>query len=254
MNDPLFSLNGRTILVTGGTRGLGKAISLQLARGGATVIANYVRNENAAKSLAEAAGPESLDIRLCRADISTPQGVESLDTFLAQESPDLSGFIHCAATGVHKALDELTLRHFDWTYALNVRAFFETTRRLLPRFRDGSSIIAVSSAGAERAAHHYCLVGSSKAALESLARHFAAELAPNGIRVNTISPGTLKTEAWDVLPNSDQRLSEAAARAPLGRLVTLEEVARTAHFLSSDAASGIIGQTIVVDGGHRIVE
>jgi len=90
--------------------------------------------------------------------------------------------------------------------------------------------------------------------LESLARHLAVELAPRGIRVNILSPGSVETEAWDAFPDKEQRLAEAARRAPIGRTVTLEEVACAAQFLCSTAARGIVGHTLVVDGGARIVD
>ena len=107
--------------------------------------------------------------------------------------------------------------------------------------------------GAVRALPYYTLVGSSKGALESLVRHMAAELAPRQIRVNAISPGTVLTDAWKVLPDREQRLAEATRRSPTGRLVTLDEVATAAQFLCSDAAAGVNGHTLVVDGGARIV-
>ena len=249
MND-LFTLKGRKVLVTGGTRGVGRAISLQFARAGASVIANFVRDIKAAdqfKSEVEAGG---YSIELCRADLTTEKGMERLVEAAGER---LSGVVHCAATGVHRPFQELTLRHFDWTYALNVRAFFDLVQRLLPRFETGSSIVGVSSDGAVRAIPYYTLVGSSKGALESMVRHLAVELAPRGIRVNCIAPGTVLTDAWDVLPDREQRLAEAIRRSPTGRLVTLEEVAAAAQFLCSAAASGISGQTLVVDGGARVV-
>jgi enoyl-[acyl-carrier protein] reductase III len=145
------------------------------------------------------------------------------------------------------------LRHFDWTFALNVRAFFDLVQHLLPRLENGASIVGVSSEGAVRAIPHYTLVGATKGALESLVRHLAAELGPRGIRVNALSPGTVLTDAWNVLPDREQRLAEAKRRSPLGRLVTLEEVAAAALFLCSAAAAGVNGHTLVVDGGTRIV-
>jgi enoyl-[acyl-carrier protein] reductase III len=116
----------------------------------------------------------------------------------------------------------------------------------------GSSIVAVSSEGAVRAVHQYTLVGASKGALESLARHVAAELGTRGIRVNVLSPGSVPTDTWKVLPDSERRLTEAARRSMLGRLTTLEEVAWAAQFLCSDAAGGVAGHTLVVDGGARL--
>ncbi len=165
----------------------------------------------------------------------------------------LSCLVHCAATGVHKPFEQLALRHFDWTFNLNLRAFFELTHRLLPMMENNSAIVGISSEGARHAVPQYALVGSTKAALEAMLRHMAVELAPRGIRVNAIAPGTLLTDVWKVLPDRDRRLADAARKSPLGRLTALEEVARTAQFLCSDAASGIVGQTIVVDGGTGIV-
>ncbi len=248
-----FSLRGKRIVVTGGTRGIGGAISLQLARAGARVLANYVRDGAAAEALQTAAATEGLAVEVVRADLTTEKGTGRLLDAIAERFPTLTGLVHSAATGVHRPFSELTLRHFDWTYSLNVRAFFELTHRLLDRFEPGSSILAISSDGAVRAIPYYTLVGSSKGALESMVRHLAAELGPRGIRVNAIAPGTVLTDAWNVLPDRDQRLAEAARRSPTGRLVTLEEVAHGAQFLCSDAAGGVNGHTLVVDGGARIV-
>lgn len=245
----IFSLHGKNLLITGGTRGIGRAVSLQFARAGATVIANYVRGQKAADALLAQAQQEHLRLSLCRADLTLASGLEAVDTAVAGLSGGLHGLVHCAATGVHKPFNELTLKHYDWTMALNVRAFFDLARRLLPRFALDSSIVAISSQGALRVVPAYSLVGASKGALEALARHLAVELAPRGIRVNIIAPGAVATEAWASMPDGQERLAELTKRTPMGRLVTPEEVAQAAQFLCSDAARTIIGQTIVVDGG-----
>jgi NAD(P)-dependent dehydrogenase (short-subunit alcohol dehydrogenase family) len=160
--------------------------------------------------------------------------------------------VHCAATGIHRPIEELTERHFDWTFNLNVRAFFKLIKLLMSRFSKGSSIVAVSSWGALRALPCYSLVGSSKGALESLARHLALELAPRGIRVNILAAGAVLTDAWKAVPNSEARIAETICRTPAGRLATTEEIAYGAQFLCSDAAAGIIGHTLVLDGGAGI--
>ena len=167
-----FALSGRTFLVTGGTRGIGRAVSLQLARSGATVLANYVRGHAAAAEVASAAAAEGLPVHLCRADLTNPQALDRIEEALAA-LPPLHGLVHCAATGVHRPFAELALRHYDWTFALNVRAFFALVSRLLPRFVAPASIVAVSSQGALRAVPYYSAVGASKGALEALARHRA---------------------------------------------------------------------------------
>jgi enoyl-[acyl-carrier protein] reductase III len=249
----LFSLQGKRVLVTGGTRGIGRAISMRFARAGAKVIANYVRDPKAAEALGAEAAGEGLRIELCRADLTSPKGMEQLVSQVQDRFTTLSTLVHCAATGVHRPFDQLTLRHFDWTFALNSRAFFELVLHLLPRFDvQGGSVLALSSDGATRAIPHYTVVGASKGALEAMVRHMAVELAPRGIRVNTLSCGSVQTDAWKAMPDAEKRLAETCRRSPVGRLVTLDEVAWSAQFLCSDAASGIIGQALVVDGGVRI--
>jgi NAD(P)-dependent dehydrogenase (short-subunit alcohol dehydrogenase family) len=246
------SLEGRNLLVTGGTRGIGRAVSLAFAHAGATVIANYVRGQKAADALLAQAQREHLGVTLCRADLTIASGLATVEEAVAGLSEGLHGLVHCAATGIHKPFDELTLRHYDWTFALNVRAFFHLVTRLLPRFASDASIVAVSSQGALRVVPAYSIVGASKGALEALARHMAVELAPRGIRVNIVAPGAVATEAWDSLPDAENRLAELAKRTPTGRLVTPEEVAEAVRFLCSDAARAIIGHTLVVDGGASL--
>ena len=249
-----FSLKGKRFLVAGGTRGIGRAISLQFSRSGASVVANYVRNQGAADQLKFTAEQEGLVIDLCRADLTSTKGLEQIEQTLDSNGTPLSGLVYCAATGVHKPFSELTLRHFDWVFALNVRAFFDLVVRIGKRFSEGASIVAVSSEGGVRAVPFYTLVGSSKGALESMARHLAAELGPRGIRVNVLAPGAVLTDSWDSMPDKERRLEEARNRSPMKRLATVEEVAFAAQFLCSDAASGISGHRMVVDGGAGIVE
>jgi len=249
MSDSTFALAGKRILVAGGTRGIGRAISAHFARSGAHVIANYARNDEAAQSLQEELSPDAR-VELCRGDLTTQEGKQRvLD---AVGTTPLSGLVYAAVTGVHRPLDELTLRHWDFTFALNVRAFFDLIKALRPRLGVGSTVVAISSEGATHAFPHYSLVGATKGALEALCRHLALELALSGIRVNVLSPGTVLTEALDAFPDKEARIHEAVARSPRGRLTTLDEVAHAAHFLCCDASAGLNGHTLVVDGGQRI--
>lgn len=251
--DKLFSLTGKSFLVAGGTRGLGRAISLRFARGGARVVAGYVRDERAALDLEREAEGENLALSTCRADMTSPKGLARLDESVGTRLGPLSGLIFCAATGVHRDLADLNGRHFDWTFSLNVKAFFELVKVLLPRFSPPAAVVALSSQGARQVVPRYSLIGASKGALESLARHMAVELAPKGIRVNILSPGPVRTGAWNAMPDAGKRLAEAEARTPRGCLMTPEETARVAQFLCSEAAEGIVGQTLIVDGGLALV-
>lgn len=250
MNDPDFSLAGKRIVVTGGTRGIGRAISSRFVRSGAHVVAVYVRDEDAAQSLATACSDSRDRLETCRADLSTDAGRHHLISLL--DDAAISGFVHCAATGVHRPVTELSLRHWDFTFALNLRAFFDLVTALLPRFVAGASIVGVSSQGAVQAVPHYSLVGATKGGLEALCRHLAVELAPRNVRVNVLSPGSVLTDAWNAFPDRDLRLQRTREASPNGRLTTVEEVAAAAHFLCCDASSGVNGHTLVVDGGQRI--
>lgn len=249
----LFSLNSKRILIAGGTRGIGRAISICFARSGASVIANYVRDTASADDLLQIAQKEGISIETCRADVTSKKGLEKLETHPGFKDEQLNGFVYCAATGVHRTIDELTTRHFDWVFSLNVRAFFDLVKILIPKFAKGASIVVLSSMGAVRAVPAYTLIGASKGALESLSKHLAVELAPKGIRVNILSPGSVLTDAWDAMPDREKRISETIQRTPIERLVTLDEIALAAQFLCSDAATGIVGHTLVVDGGNRII-
>ena len=249
--DP-FSVSGRLALVVGGTRGIGRAIAWRLASSGAHVWANYVRDQRAADELLRDSADAGLPLEVVRADVTSAAGIEQLAATVSSRPTPLTILVFAAATGVHKSVDQLTSRHFEWVFSLNVHAFLALVQRFAPMMPAGSSIVALSSEGATHAVPHYTLVGASKGALEALTRHVASELAVKGIRVNVLSPGAIATDAWKVLPDSDARLSDAARRSLLGRLNTLDEVACAAQFLCSDAASGLVGHTLVVDGGARI--
>jgi enoyl-[acyl-carrier protein] reductase III len=161
--------------------------------------------------------------------------------------------VHNAATGVIRSALETEDKHWDWTLGANARALLSLARACAPDMKPGSSFVGVSSLGSTRVLENYVLVGTSKAALESVVRYLAVELAPRGIRANAVSGGVVETEALDYFPNREQMLKAAHARTPAGRMVEPEDIAAAVAFLCSADADMVRGQTLVVDGGYSLL-
>jgi enoyl-[acyl-carrier protein] reductase III len=237
-----------TVFVSGGSRGIGRAIALRFARDGAKRVAiGYLRNDRAADETAtelEAAGAEPV---LVRGNVTSSRVLDEV----AALGP-LDALVHNAATGVIRAALDTEDKHWDWTVNANARALLQLTRAASPNLHAGSSIVAISSLGAQRVLPNYVLVGTSKAALEALVRYLAVELAPRDIRVNAVSGGVVDTGALEHFPNRE-RMLEAGAANPAGRLVAAEDIAGAVAFLCSPDAAMIRGQILVVDGGFSLV-
>ncbi|HTO25286.1 MAG TPA: SDR family oxidoreductase, partial [Gaiellaceae bacterium] len=159
--------------------------------------------------------------------------------------------VHNAATGVIRPALETEDKHWDWTLNANARALLAIARATAPAMEPGSSILAISSLGSQRVLDNYVLVGTSKAALESVIRYLAVELGPLGIRVNAVSGGVVQTDALEFFPNKDEML-RTVERTPAGRLAAPDDIAAAVSFLASPDAEMIRGQTIVVDGGFSL--
>jgi enoyl-[acyl-carrier protein] reductase III len=249
-----LDFTGRKALVTGGSRGIGRAIAVRLAESGFDVAVNYLRNKGPAEETAAAIQRSGRRALLVKGNIADTDSHEATFQRLQEEFGGLDVLVSNAASGVIKPAMELTPRHWQWTMDINASALLSLAQHAVPLMAGRSgSIVAVSSLGAVRAIPNYAAVGASKAALESLVRHLAIELAPQGIRVNAISAGVVDTDALKHFPNREQLLSESARRTPAGRLVEPTDVADILLFLVSPLASMMVGQTIVVDGGYAIM-
>lgn len=251
----MYDFTAKTAIVTGSGRGIGSAIALALGQRGANVAVNFFRNRAPAETTAaaiEAAGGKAIVVR---AHVGRPGQVEQLvaETVAAFGGVDI--FIANAASGVPRPLLEQEDREWDWTVDINARSLFHGVKAAAPHMiaRGWGRVIGITSMGSRRVMPNYGIVGVSKAAIETLIRYFAVELAPHGVACNAISPGIVLTDALHHFPNWAEMIAAAQARTPAGRFVTPAEVAELAAFLCCDAAAGIIGQTIIIDGGYEIM-
>jgi len=243
-----MTMQGATVFVTGGSRGIGKAIAHRFADLGAARIGiGYMRNDKAAKETADELRSKGAEPVLVRGNISSERVIREV----AELGP-LRALVHNAATGVIRPALETEDKHWDWTMHANARALLSLTRAVAPQMPNGASIVGISSLGSSRVLENYVLVGTSKAALESLVRYLAVELAPRGIRVNAVSGGVVDTGALDHFPNREQMLEMGTKRTPAGRLVEPKDIADAVVFLSSPEAAMVCGHTLVVDGGFSL--
>ena len=242
-------IKGGSVLVTGGTRGIGKTIALRLASDGAARVAlGYMRNDAAAEAAAEEVRKAGAEPVLIRGNVASDKVIAEF----ASHGP-YAVVVHNAATGVIKPALETEDKHWDWTLNANARALLSLARACAPDMENGSSIVAISSLGAQRVLENYVLVGTSKAALESVVRYLAVELSPRGIRVNAVSAGVVETEALDHFPNREDMLRSGRTRTPAGRLVEPDDIAGAVAFLCSPDARMVRGHTLIVDGGYSLL-
>jgi enoyl-[acyl-carrier protein] reductase III len=245
-------LAGRTALITGGARGIGRAAARKLAAAGADVIVNYYNSHYEAEALCaelRARGRRALAVQGSVADVAS---VDDMFAAIAAEFPRLDIVVSNAASGVLKPAMEMTLKHWRWCMETNAFALNLVAQHAAPMMPQGGRMLAMSSLGASRAIPNYAFVGASKAALEALVRSLAQELGPRGIRVNAVSAGVVDTDALGYFPNRERLLAEYAERTPAGPTLTPENVADAIYLLCLPEADKITGQTIVVDGGFAI--
>lgn len=252
-----MNFQNKIALITGSGRGIGKAIALHFAQQGADVIINFFRNRTPAEETAAQVAVLGRRALLVKADVGTVEGLDFLFSEIEREFGGLDYFISNAASGYNRPVMEQKPKGWDWTMNINARAFLfggqHAARLMEPR--GGGAIVSLSSPGGSRVLPEYVVVGASKAALESITRYLAVELAPKNIVVNCVSPGVVLTDAlqhFSATREGTSVIDQALANTPAGRLVTPEDVAQVVAFLCSPAAHMIRGQTIVVDGGMTL--
>jgi len=247
----------KVAVVTGSGRGIGKAIALRFASEGADVVVNFFRNRAPAEETVEAVRKLSRRAHLVRADIGEPEGIETLFAETEKELGGLDLLVCNAASGYNRPVMEQKIKGWDWTLNINARSALFCAQRAAPLMekRGGGYIVSISSLGSIRVLPDYVVVGASKAAIETITRYLAVELAPKGIVVNCVSAGIVETDALKHFRSLQDGhvLVSAAERAPAGRIVTPQDIANVVAFLCTPAAEMIRGQTIIVDGGYTLL-
>nr|WP_168515649.1 SDR family oxidoreductase [Streptomyces sp. S1D4-11]QIZ00757.1 SDR family oxidoreductase [Streptomyces sp. S1D4-11] len=248
-------MKGTVSLITGASRGIGRALALTVARQGGMVIVNYKKNADLAdKTVAdiEEAGGQGFAVA---ADIETTEGVGALFDTVAERVGRLDHFVSNAAAGAFKNIMDLREHHLDRSYAMNLRPFVLGAQEAVRLMDQGGRIVALSSYGSMRAYPTYAALGAMKAAIEAWVRYMAVEFAPYGINVNAVNGGLIDSDSLEFfynvkgMPPMDGVLERIPARRP----GTVQEVADTIAFLLGDNSSYITGQTLVVDGGLSVV-
>jgi len=242
------SLEGTTALVTGGSRGIGQAICLRLASQGAGIVLHYNRSKAAAGKVASTINGK---VRLAHADLSAPAEIKSMFDDLRDVKLDF--LINNAGIWKNTPLGSTPVEVMDELLDTNLRGPFCVTQSALPLLKDGGRIVNVSSvAGRTGVAGGRSLYGAVKAAMDSLTRNWALELAPRGILVNAVAPGYVTTDMTADHFSDPAIFQRAMERHPLGRMGTPDDVADVVAFLCSDQARFITGQSINVSGGFLI--
>ena len=249
MTAPFPDLCGRVAVVSGGTRGIGRAISLALAASGARLVLGYRADAASADETVRACGELGAAAEAVPANLVHPEEARAL---VAKAGARVDVLVHAAAIGSFKPLLEVKPAQWDLTLSVNARAFLILAREASERMPAGGRLVALSSLGASRVVPEYGAIGASKAALESVVRSLAVELGPREILVNAVSAGLVPTASVSLHPRFEELAGRARAASPLGRLGTPEEVASAVLFLLSPLAAWVTGQTLVVDGGASL--
>jgi enoyl-[acyl-carrier protein] reductase III len=246
---------GKVSLITGASRGIGRALALTLARDGGTVVVNYKKNADLAEKTVtdvEEAGGQAFALQ---ADVESTEGVKALFDEVARRCGRLDHFVSNAAASAFKNIVDVGPHHLDRSYAMNLRPFVLGAQEAVKLMDNGGRIVALSSYGSIRAYPTYATLGAMKAAIEAWVRYMAVEFAPYGINVNAVNGGLIDSDSLEFFygVKGMPPMQGVLDRIPAKRPGTVQEVADTINFLLGEGSGYITGQTLVVDGGLSVV-
>lgn len=247
------TLTNKTALITGGARGIGRAIALKLAQHGSDIAIVYYNSSEEADSLVKEVEKLGQRAKAYKANVADESSVAEMFAQFNADFAELNFLVSNAASGVLKSALKMSTKHWRWCMETNALALNHLVRHGQNYMPQGSRVIALSSLGSTRAIPNYAFIGASKAALESLVRHLSLELAEKRISINTVSAGVVDTDALKHFPNRSQLLQEYKDNSLAGCDLKPEHVAGVVYLLCQKEAELIIGQTIVVDAGYSVV-
>jgi 3-oxoacyl-[acyl-carrier protein] reductase len=245
---PVKTLENRTAIVTGASRGIGAQIAKALAAAGARVAVNYSGRQDAADAVVAAIRGAGGDAFAFRADVSRASEVRALFDAALERFGRIHILVNNAGVVLYKRLDETTDEEFDRVWSVNVKGVFYALREAARCLEPGGRIVNLSTSATRLMLPTYSAYACSKAAVEQMTRVFAKEVGSRGITVNSVSPGPTDTELFRT-GKSEETIQRLAGMAALGRLGQPEDIARAVVFLASDAAAWVTGQNLGVNGG-----
>lgn len=246
----IWNLKGKTALITGGSKGIGQAIAMEMARLGADVIIS-ARNQDGIDKVLQKAGVNGIDISGIASDVTNPDDISRIEQYVSDKKGKLDILVNNAGTNIRKTTLEYSDEEIDFLLSINFRAALDLCRKMYPllKLSGNASVVNIASSAGVQIVRTGVPYASAKAGLMHMTRYLAVEWASEGIRVNSIEPWYIDTPLVRSVLEDDEKKRNILKQTPMGRIGKPSEIAGVAAFLCMDAASYLTGQNISVDGG-----